>query len=252
MSAQPNDISFDADSHDLLQFLGLPLDFGSSVLAADEAAAQCQPPPSKPSVIPAAAAHNPTAANPPSSQSTISMRNPELLSRAYSCTDYGLRPPAVQVRLCADGRGWGLFALADFAPNDVLFVETPMHCVAEPETPNLFCNNCLRSFSPAPAHFPHAHLWPKDTFIGCSRGGASCCALYCNSSCRCCFLDACCITLFEPYIISSQGGCLERASPQHVQRLCARPCVEGFLRFSSPQPSAFTQLPLVTRKHCSF
>jgi hypothetical protein len=127
MSAQPNDISFDADSHDLLHFLGLPLDFGSSVLSADEAAAQCQPPPSKPIVIPAAAAHNPTAANPPSSQPTISMRDPELLSRAYSCTDYGLRPPAVQVRLCADGRGWGLFALADFAPNDVFFVETRYH-----------------------------------------------------------------------------------------------------------------------------
>jgi hypothetical protein len=211
MSAPPNRISFDADSHDLLEFLGLPLDFGSSVLAADQAAARCQPAPSN--SIPAVTADDPTATKPPSSQPVISMLSPELLSRAYTCTDYGLRPPLVQVRLCTDGRGWGLFALANFAPNDVLFVETPMYCVAEPETPNLFCNNCLRSFFPAPTNLPHGHLWPMDAFISCSRGGASCCALYCNSSCRCCFFECIFHCLIEPFIVNSQGGCLESASP---------------------------------------
>jgi hypothetical protein len=169
--------------HDLLEFLGLPLDFGSAVLADDALHALREPPPSS-GPIAGATACSASASKPPAAHAPICNHDPEIFSHAYTHTEHGLRPPSVQVKLCADGKGWGVFALANFAVNDVLFLETPMHSCVEPETSNPHCNNCMRSFCPPLPRIPHEELWTTDAHISCSRGGDSCCAIYCNTYCR--------------------------------------------------------------------
>ena len=181
MSAPSGDIACDGNTLDLLEFLGLPLDFSSAVLAADEASHLCQPPPSASQTL---GATGTPACEPSAAQPCIGTLSSDLFSRAYSITAHGMRPPALDVRLCGEGRGWGLFARANFAANDVLFVETPMYCVAEPETSNMHCDNCMRSFCRPPPQLPHAQLWATDAHVTCSRGDDSCSAVYCNAFCR--------------------------------------------------------------------
>jgi hypothetical protein len=180
MAVSSGDISCSGNTLDLLELLGLPLDFGSAVLYAD---ALCEPPPSVNPTL-SATACSASASKPSAAEHSERILSGDLFSRAYSCTEHGMCPPSVQVRRCGDGKGWGLFALANFAANDVLFVEAPMFCVAEPETSNLHCNNCMRSFCPPPPFVSHAQLWTTDAHISCSRGGDSCCAIYCNAFCR--------------------------------------------------------------------
>ena len=155
--------------------------FGAAVIAADALSELPPPAPSTPNLGAAAPAKPPVL----ESYLVICGSKQELLFRAYSCTDQGLAPPAVEVRRCSDGRGWGLFALANFAAGDVLFIEAPMYCTANPETRSLHCNNCMRSFCPPLPQLPHRHLWTSEVHISCSRGGDCCSAVYCNSFCRC-------------------------------------------------------------------
>jgi hypothetical protein len=182
MSDSSHFLSSDGGASDLLEFLGLPHDFSAAVLAAD--VSSLIEPSSSSILIPGTAAGSRSFINQPSSQSCTSTLDSELFTCAHSYTHHGLSPPAVQVRLCSDGKGWGLFALEHFAANDVLFVETPMYCVAAPETKILHCNNCLRSFCPPLPHLPHDRFWTTDMHIDCSRGGDSCSAIYCNAFCR--------------------------------------------------------------------
>ena len=114
MSLQPSGVPYDGSAYDLLEMLGLPLDFGPAVLAADGSSA-CE---ERPSAAPIAGpADSRPPVNVPLSES--SCPDPELFSRAYSCSGDGLLQPRVQVRPCGDGKGWGLFALSHFAASDV-------------------------------------------------------------------------------------------------------------------------------------
>jgi hypothetical protein len=182
MSVPPHELLSDSSASDLLEILGLPLDFGAAVLAAD-IIAPCEPSSSFAPILGTAVGSR-SFDNPALAPSCCRTLDAELFPCAYACTHQGLRPPAVQVRFCDDGKGWGLFALDHFASGDVIFVETPMHCVVTPETETLHCNNCLRSFHPPLPHLPHCRLWTTDVHINCSRGGDYCSAIYCNAFCR--------------------------------------------------------------------